>query len=176
MKTGKIKFEDILGNKGKIYDKWLEKQVEGYYLTYKQNFYSDQFDFSIEREGCGASEPVFLAKSIDEITNIIDKEIKIEERQQRKSELAKNPDDYILIENIKGNKDLHEIAKKIKFEDGYGYLPKTTTRKQFISEIIGEIEWQFKASSQVPTRVLYEALEEISKIQARELKKSFKER
>lgn len=176
MKTVKIKFEDILGNKGKIYDKWLEKQVEGYYLTYKQNFYSDQFDFSIEREGCGASEPVFLAKSIDEITNIIDKEIKIEERQQRKSELAKNPDDYILIENIKGNKDLHEIAKKIKFEDGYGYLPKTTTRKQFISEIIGEIEWQFKASSQVPTKVLYEALEEISKIQARELKKSFKER
>lgn len=176
MKTGKIKFEDILGDKGKIYDRWLDKHLEDYYLTYKQNFYSDEFDFSIEREGCGASEPIFLAKTIDEIINKIDKEIRIEEREQRKSELAKNPDDYILIENIKGNKDLHEIAKKIKFEDGYGYLPKTTTRKQFINEIIGEIEWQFKASSQVPTKVLYEALEEITKIKEKELKKSFRER
>ena len=74
------------------------------------------------------------------------------------------------------NKDLHEIAKKIKFEDGYGYLPKTTTRKQFINEIIEEIEWQFKASSQVTTKVLYEALEEITKIKEKELKKSFRER
>lgn len=176
MKTGKIKFEDILGNKGKIYDIWLDKHLEDYYLTYKQNFYSNEFDFSIEREGCGASEPIFLAKTIEEITNKIDKEIKIEKRQQRKSELAKNPNDYILIEKIKGNKDLHEIAKKIKFEDGYGYLPKTTTRKQFINEIIEEIEWQFKASSQVTTKVLYEALEEITKIKEKELKKSFRER
>lgn len=75
MKIGKIKFEDILGDKGKVYDDWLDKQIEGYYLTYKQNIYSDKFDFSIERENC-ISEPIFLAKTIEEITNKIDEQLK----------------------------------------------------------------------------------------------------
>lgn len=33
-------------------------------------------------------------------------------------------DNYILIEEIKGNKDLHEIAKKIHFENGMGIYQK----------------------------------------------------
>lgn len=57
------------------YDMWLNNQIAGYYLTYKQNFYSDEYDFSIEQEGSGASEPVILAKRIDVITRLIDKDL-----------------------------------------------------------------------------------------------------
>ena len=81
-------------------------------------------------------------------------------------------DNYILIEDIKGNKDLHEIAKKIHFEDGMGYLPKTTTRKQFIDEIIGEINWQLEMSNpSVPKNVLTEELKNMIKIAEKEEKK-----
>lgn len=86
-------------------------------------------------------------------------------------------DNYILIEEIKGNKDLHEIAKKIHFEDGMGYLPKTTTRKQFIDEIIGEINWQLEMSNpSVPKNVLTEELKKMIKIAEKEEKKQERSR
>lgn len=75
MKEGRISFTDILGEQGMKYDMWLNNQIAGYYLTYKQNFYSDVYDFSIEQEGCGASEPVILAKRIDVITRLIDQDL-----------------------------------------------------------------------------------------------------
>ena len=51
--------------------------------------------------------------------------------------------EYILMKDIKGNEDLHEIARNIKFEDDTCSMPKNTTRKQFIAEIKSEIEWYF---------------------------------
>lgn len=86
MKKGRIKFRDILGKSGIKYDEWLDKQPEGYYLTYKQNFYSDIYDFSIEREGCGASEPVLLATKINVITRLIDNEIKNDKMKNKDKE------------------------------------------------------------------------------------------
>ncbi len=78
-------------------------------------------------------------------------------------------DNYILIEKIKGNKDLHKIAKRIHFEDGMGYLPKTTTRKQFIDEIIEEINWQLEMLIPlVPKSVLREELKKMIKIKEKE--------
>lgn len=86
-------------------------------------------------------------------------------------------DNYILIEKIKGNKDLHEIARKIHFEDGMGYLPKTTTRKQFIDEIIGEINWQLEMSNpSVPKSILTEELKKMIKIAEKEEKKKERSR
>jgi len=86
-------------------------------------------------------------------------------------------DNYILIEKIKGNKDLHEIAKAIHFEDGMNYLPKNTTRKQFIDEIVGEINWQLEMSN-APTakNVLMEELQKIIKIAEKEEKKKERSR
>ena len=86
-------------------------------------------------------------------------------------------DNYILIEKIKGNKDLHKTAKKIHFEDGMGYLPKNITRRQFIEEIIGEINWQLEASNpSVPKNVLIEELKKIIKIAEKEEKKKERSR
>ena len=75
MRKGRINFEDVLGVSGKKYDKWLEQQNLNYYLTYKSNLYADEFDYSIEREGC-CSEPEFLTNDIKQITSIIDGFIK----------------------------------------------------------------------------------------------------
>lgn len=86
MKKGRIKFRDIFGKSGIKYDEWLDKQPEGYYLTYKQNFYSDEYDFSIEREGFVASEPVLLATKINVITKLIDNEMKKEKMKNRDKE------------------------------------------------------------------------------------------
>lgn len=75
MKKGIIKFKDVLGEKGIKYDNWLDKQPEGFYLAYKQNFYADKYDFSIERFGYGASSSFVLANDINVIVKMIDKEI-----------------------------------------------------------------------------------------------------
>lgn len=85
MKIEKITFADILGKYGEKYDIWLQKQPENYYLTYKQNFYSDEYDFSIEREGCGASEPILIAKNIKVITRVIDSELSREKQMKMKT-------------------------------------------------------------------------------------------
>ena len=83
MKKGKIKFEDILGEKGKRYDNWINNQIEGYYLTYKSNFYKDEFDFAIERKDCGASEPLFLTNDIEDIIKQIDYNIKKQKNKNK---------------------------------------------------------------------------------------------
>lgn len=86
-------------------------------------------------------------------------------------------DNYILTEKLKGNKDLHEIAKKIHFEDGMNYLPKNTTRKKFIDEIVLEINWQLEMSnSPTPKNVLTEELQKIIKIAEKEEKKKERSR
>ena len=82
MKKGKINFTDVLGKDGKKYDEWLNKQPEGYYLTYRENFYSDEFDYSIQRYDSFASEPVLLAKNIRAITRLIDSEIARENKHK----------------------------------------------------------------------------------------------
>ena len=84
MKIGKVMFQDILGIDGKKYDRWLNKQEEGYYLTYKSNTYKDAFDYSIERIDSPSSQPVILARNIKQITNLIDKFI-LEEKEKNKS-------------------------------------------------------------------------------------------
>lgn len=81
MIIGKIKFQDILGSDGKKYDRWLNRQEEGYYLTYKSNMYKDAFDYSIEKIGCPSSQPIILARNIKQITNLIDRFI-LEDRKK----------------------------------------------------------------------------------------------
>ena len=53
-----------------------------------------------------------------------------------------NKSEYIPIKDIKGNEDLHEIAKKLKMEDEI-LMPKNITRKQFLAEIKSQVEWYF---------------------------------
>ncbi len=40
-------------------------------------------------------------------------------------------EDYILIEELKGNEDLHKIAKEILFEDKSCCMQKNTTKNNF---------------------------------------------
>lgn len=47
----------------------------------------------------------------------------------------------IPIKDIKGNEDLHEIAKKVNFEQN-AFMPEDTTREQFIQALKGQIEWE----------------------------------
>ena len=84
---------------------------------------------------------------------------------------TKKPD-YIPIKDIKGNEDLHEIARKIKFEDN-GFMPKNTTRKQFLAEIKSEIEWYFDfVSPPVSKEILNQEYLKILKIEEMERRKS----
>lgn len=83
-----------------------------------------------------------------------------------------NKSEYIPIKDIKGNEDLHEIARKIKFEDG-GFMPKSTTRKQFLAEIKSEIEWYFDfVSPPVSKDILNQEYLKILKIEEMERRKS----
>ena len=76
MKKGRVKFRDFLGKEGINYDNWIDNHPAGYYLTYKQNFYADEYDFAIQREGCSFSEPIYLTNNIRTITKAIDEEIR----------------------------------------------------------------------------------------------------
>lgn len=73
-----------MGDKGKLYDNWVNNQIADYYLSYNENLYIDSYKFSIERDDCGASEQIFLANDINEIIDKIDKEIKREQIQSKK--------------------------------------------------------------------------------------------
>lgn len=80
--------------------------------------------------------------------------------------------DFILVEDIKGNRDLHEIAKNIKFEDGTYYVPKTITRKKFIAELIGHIKHQLATNSPIIEKdILTSELKRLTKIWDKEKKK-----
>ena len=63
MIVGRVKFQDLLGQEGRKYDKWLNNQEEGYYLTYKSNMYADAFDYSIERKIPDIRKEVFANNS-----------------------------------------------------------------------------------------------------------------
>ena len=77
--------------------------------------------------------------------------------------------EYILMKDIKGCQDLHEIARKIKFEDDTCSMPKNTTRKQFLEEIKSEIEWYLDfVSPPVSKATLNECYNEILKIEDKE--------
>lgn len=76
--------------------------------------------------------------------------------------------EYILMKDIKGNEDLHEIARNIKFEYDTCSMPKNTTRKQFIAEIKSEIEWYFDfVSPPVSKDILNQEYLKILKIEER---------
>lgn len=80
--------------------------------------------------------------------------------------------EYIPMKDIKGNEDLHEIARNIKFEDG-GLMPKNTTRKQFLAEIKSEIEWYLEmVSPPVNKNILSQEYMKILKIEETERRKS----
>ena len=80
--------------------------------------------------------------------------------------------EYILMKDIKGNEDLHEIARNIKFEDDTCSMPKNTTRKQFIAEIKSEIEWYFDfVSPPVNKDILNQEYLKILKIEEKEVNK-----
>lgn len=84
---------------------------------------------------------------------------------------------YVLVEYIKGNKDLHKIAKKVGLEDGGSYLPRNTTRKQFMNEITMHINWQLEMTDPpVRKSVLTEELQKIIKIAEKEEKKKERSR
>lgn len=86
--------------------------------------------------------------------------------------IDKNGVEYILMKDIKGNKDLHEIARRIKFEDDTCSMPKNTTRKQFIAEIKSEIEWYFDfVSPPVSKEILKQEYLKILKIEEIERRK-----
>lgn len=74
--------------------------------------------------------------------------------------------EYILMKDIKGCEDLHEIAQKIKFEDDTALMPKSTTRKKFLAEIKSEIEWYFDfVSPPVSKNILNQEYLKILKIE-----------
>lgn len=80
--------------------------------------------------------------------------------------------EYILMKDIKGNEDLHEIARNIKFEDDTRSMPKNTTRKQFIAEIKSEIEWYFDfVSPPVSKDILNQEYLKILKIEEKDVNK-----
>ena len=84
-----------------------------------------------------------------------------------------NKVEYILMRDIKGNEDLHEIARNIKFEDDTCSMPKNTTRKQFIAEIKSEIEWYFDfVSPPVSKDILNQEYLKILKIEEMERRKN----
>lgn len=84
-----------------------------------------------------------------------------------------NGAEHILMKDIKGNDDLHEIARNIKFEDDTCLMPKNTTRKQFIAEIKSEIEWYFDfVSPPVSKDILNQEYLKILKIEEMERRKS----
>ena len=79
--------------------------------------------------------------------------------------------EYILMKDIKGCDDLHEIARKIKFEDDTALMPKRTTRKKFLVEIKSEVEWYFDfVSPPVSKYILTQEYLKILKIEEGERK------
>lgn len=107
---------------------------------------------------------------VDEYLDILFKDKKVE-----KVEMIDDIDmldyedkDYILIEDIAENDDLHEIAKKIKYEDGNTFISRLTTRQQFLEEIIIDIEWKMEmVGSGINRATLHEAY--IEALQIREI-------
>lgn len=85
-------------------------------------------------------------------------------------------DEYILMEELEGNEDLHKIAKEILIEDNFCYMPKGTTRKQLLNEIKSEIQWYLDMVYPPVTKdVLYKCYDEILAIEKEEkLKESVK--
>ncbi len=82
----------------------------------------------------------------------------------------KNGVEYIPMQDIKNCEDLHEIAKAITFEQEGSFMPKTTTREQFLQEIKSEIEWYFDfVDSLVSKKILSECYEKILEIERVEL-------
>lgn len=83
---------------------------------------------------------------------------------------------YIPIKDIRGNEDLHKIARKINFEKD-GLMPETTTRKEFFDEIKTQIEWELDMIySGVSKKILNEAYDEILRIEDKEIKKQKNEK
>ena len=79
--------------------------------------------------------------------------------------------EYMQMKDIKGNEDLHEIAKRIKFENASCYVPKNITRKQFLQDIKSEIEWYMEfVDSPVSKTILEQEYLKILKIEEMEMK------
>lgn len=77
--------------------------------------------------------------------------------------------DYIMVEQIKGNPDLHIIARKIGFENGQNYIQKDISRKEFIELLITEAEWYLEMLSPPSNKfVIEDSLKELLKIQKNE--------
>ena len=81
--------------------------------------------------------------------------------------------EYMQMKDIKGNEDLHEIAKRIKFENASCYVPKNITRKQFLQDIKSEIEWYMEfVDSPVSKTILEQEYLKILKIEEMEMKET----
>ena len=77
--------------------------------------------------------------------------------------------DYIKVEQIKGNSDLHIIARKIGFENGLNYIQKDISRKEFVELLITEAEWYLDMVSPPSNKfVIEDSLKELLKIQENE--------
>ena len=78
---------------------------------------------------------------------------------------------HIPIKDIKGNEDLHEIARKVNFEQD-AFMPEDITREQFIQELKEQIEWELDMLiPSVSKSVLEQEHLKILKIEESEIKK-----
>lgn len=95
--------------------------------------------------------------------------LKKEDYDETKKVVEQNKN-IMLMEEIKGNEDLHSIARKIKLEDGQTYIPKTINRGEFIYEIEQEIQWQLDmVSPLVSKKILIEEYNKIDEIKIKEI-------
>lgn len=78
---------------------------------------------------------------------------------------------YIPIREIKGNEDLHKIARQINFETDDNFMPEDTKRNVFLRELETQIEWELGMSNpSVSKKILMDSYNELLKIKDKENK------
>lgn len=83
---------------------------------------------------------------------------------------------YVPIKDIRGNEDLHKIAKRIDFETDDNLMPEDTKRDVFLRELETQIEWELDmVSPNVSKNILNECYNELLKIKNKEIS-DFKEK
>lgn len=77
---------------------------------------------------------------------------------------------YVPIKEIRGNEDLHKIAKQINFETDDNLMPEDTKRDMFLRELETQIEWELDmVSPSVSKKILTDSYNELLKIKDKEI-------
>lgn len=77
---------------------------------------------------------------------------------------------YVPIKEIRGNEDLHKIAKQINFETDDNLMPEDTKRDMFLRELETQIEWELDmVSPSVSKKILMDSHNELLKIKDKEI-------